>query len=107
VTGRVYVDQNFNDTHDADEKTLDGVKVWLGDKAVTTDGEGRYLFDELNKGSYLLSVDPASLPEGLVCFEKTTVEMPVEPKSMSGMNIAVIKKAPKTSEAMDYSDETV
>lgn len=93
VTGRVYIDENNNGNLDTDEKIISGVKILLGNKSAVTDQEGWYLFDNLENGSYGLAVDPSSFPIGFVASQKIQIDMPVEPKSMSDLNIPVIKSA--------------
>ena len=108
VTGRVYIDENHNGNLDAEEKVLAGVKVFLGNKSVLTDQEGWYLFDNLDKGSYELTLDPSSLPSGVVSAQKIPIDMPVEPKAISDLNIPAVKSAERPTKNQEvYKEETV
>ncbi len=83
VAGKVFLDQNKNGRMDQNEEALSGVRVLLGDKNVLTDEEGYYLFDNLNAGSYPLSVDKRTL------VEPVSVDLPLSPKKVLGLNIPV------------------
>ncbi|MBU0945564.1 MAG: hypothetical protein KKE53_14035, partial [Proteobacteria bacterium] len=73
----VWYDMNANGIQDSNEPGLGNVNVTLvgdldGDgqvddtRTVVTDGNGNYLFDHLPAGEYTLTVDPATLPQGMV-----------------------------------------
>jgi len=89
VTGKVYVDQNKNKVLDAGEKTLSRIKVLFGPHSVLTDKEGYYLFDSLNSGVYELSVDSGSLPSEFQSAEILTIDLPLEPATLTDKHIAV------------------
>lgn len=64
VTGRIFVDENGNGVHDGGESMLGDVAVLLLDAATngqgirdtaTTDASGRYRFENVSPGSYLLN----------------------------------------------------
>ncbi len=101
VTGRVYRDENHNGNMEADEKTLSDVRILLDKKAAVSDKEGWYLFDNLNQGTYEISLDNTSLPPGVTAaFLRRSLEMPTEPKTVADMNLPV-------TDRRDYSEETV
>ncbi len=103
ITGRVYLDENHNGNLEAGEKTLSEVRVLLDQKTAVSDKDGWYLFDNLNQGTYEISLDNASLPPGYTAASpKMSLEMPVEPKTVADMNFPVIKSA-----GQDHNDETV
>lgn len=66
----VFVDTDGDDLQDPGEPGLPGVTLRLkneaGDVLATTitDGDGRYVFEGLCAGSYLVEVDPTSVPAG-------------------------------------------
>ncbi|MDO5022370.1 MAG: SdrD B-like domain-containing protein [Eubacteriales bacterium] len=67
AAGQIYLDENANGTMDTGEKGLSGVKVSIANPAsgvlrdFITQEDGSYLFERLQEGNYLLSVE---LPEG-------------------------------------------
>ena len=71
VGDRVWRDVDGDGIQDLDEPGLDGVSVTIDDGGglsgtVTTSGGGLYSFLDVPPGSYTLSVDPLSLPAGVV-----------------------------------------
>ena len=69
----VWIDANANGTQDEGEKPVADFKVKLTgtdvygnkvEKETTTNAEGKYLFDKLVPGDYVVTFDPASLPAG-------------------------------------------
>ena len=89
VTGKVYVDQNKNRVLDAGEKILSNVKVLFGPHSVITDKDGYYLFDNLNSGVYELSVDSGSLSSEFQSVEVLTIDLPLEPVTLTEKHIPV------------------
>ena len=61
ITGRVWEDTNKNGTRDNKESGMDGVKVHLMDsknnvlKTTTTNNGGKYTFDKLENGKYIVA----------------------------------------------------
>ena len=65
VIGKVFVDANANGQQDAGEQGMQGVDVWTDDgEIVTTDGEGRFSFQNLRPGRHVYRIDPATVPAG-------------------------------------------
>lgn len=67
IIGKVYVDANNNYRFDEGETPVAGARIFLanGDSA-TTDSQGLYSIPAVSQGSQLVSLDPITLPEGLV-----------------------------------------
>ncbi len=89
VTGRVFLDTNKNGVMDMVERPAAGVKILLGPRAIETDAEGYYLFEDVPPGSWRLAVDPATLPAGYSVSLAVPVEMTAEPRTMSNLNIGL------------------
>jgi uncharacterized repeat protein (TIGR01451 family) len=65
VIGKVFVDANANGQQDAGEHGMQGVDVWTDDGEIaTTDGEGRFSFQNLRPGHHVYRIDPVTLPAG-------------------------------------------
>ena len=92
VTGRVFIDQNGNGVLGPEDKVLENAKVLLGSRGVLTDKDGWYLFDNLNSGAYELSIDPASLPEGISVPKKLEITLNDEPVTISDKNIPLTRE---------------
>jgi protocatechuate 3,4-dioxygenase beta subunit len=62
----VWNDKNQNGIQDSDEIGIEGVKITLNELnvTVTTDSSGKYEFCGLEDGTYSITVDKDSLPEG-------------------------------------------
>ncbi len=91
LSGRVYVDENGNARMDASESPLSGVKVLFGEKENISDKGGWYIFDNLNGGSFILGVDPNTLPDGYDSPLPETVELGPEPFTVPDKNIVVVR----------------
>lgn len=98
VTGRVFEDQDNNRIMDPNERPLSNVKVLLGAKEALTDKEGWYLFDNLNSGTYLLTVDRKSLPSGRLAPSQVSIVLTDEPITISDRNIPISLSSKGTSE---------
>ena len=71
ISGRVFVDNNQNNTYDAGEPLLSGVTIWLLDgsgnriTSTTTNSSGKYSFTNLNPGVYgVEEIQPSGYLEG-------------------------------------------
>lgn len=69
VSGHVWDDLDDDGLEEASEPGLAGVVLTLegvsaGSQSTVTDDDGRYAFASLAPGSYVLTVDPASVPAG-------------------------------------------
>ncbi len=107
VNGRVFHDANANGYFDEGEMPEAGVTVKIGPLSVTTDQDGWYLFDEVNKGVYELTVDAMTIPAGLKnAMEKTVLNLPADPITIAGKDIPLTGEA-SGSDPIGYKEETV
>lgn len=76
LSGYVYIDMNNNNIFDAGDQPLPGVHILLNGTAtgVYTDAQGYYYIEDLSAGSYLLSLDDDTLPEGVTPLADTEGE---------------------------------
>ncbi len=89
LTGRVFLDKNKNGLFDEEETPLADIRIRLGEFEADSDGEGWYLFESVPKGHFELFTNLLSVPAGFTAPEKTTVDFPVEPMTMTDVNIAL------------------
>ena len=60
ISGRVWVDRNYNDIEDVDEDGFQGVTIFLFDEELelldtrVSPGNGQYVFDDLASGNYII-----------------------------------------------------
>ncbi len=72
VESKIWIDRSGDGVIDADEEGIQNVLVNLYDEAgdlvgiAETGGDGRYSFTELDPGVYLVELDRATVPEGLL-----------------------------------------
>ncbi len=65
IFGKVFIDQNKNKIHDENEPVIQGAKIYLDNgRYAVTDSEGKYHFDNLNPGTYVVKIDKTTIPEG-------------------------------------------
>ena len=68
----VWFDENCDGIQDIGEEGLAGITVWLKDdmgvvlSTTVTNTRGLYLFDGLCAGSYIVEIDPTTLPPGYI-----------------------------------------
>ena len=73
----VWIDKNKDGLQDAGEVGVPGVKVTLKDGTgatvgtTTTGADGKYLFDNLNDGTYSVCFEVKALPEGVADYQVT------------------------------------
>jgi hypothetical protein len=81
IEGRVINDVNGNGKFDPGEKGISDVLVLLepGNNNGYTDEAGKFIFENILPGEYILKLDPATLPEDSVftSSEESTVQVPV------------------------------
>ncbi len=65
IEGRIINDANANGKFDSEEKGISDVLVLLepGDNNTYTDEDGKFIFENILPGDYLLKLDPVTLPE--------------------------------------------
>jgi hypothetical protein len=68
IEGKVINDANANGKFDPDEKGIPDVLVLLqpGDNNTYTGEDGKFIFENILPGDYLLKLDPATLPEDAI-----------------------------------------
>jgi hypothetical protein len=65
VLGKVFIDCNGNHIQDSEELGIPGVRLFTQDGTfMVTDVEGKYSFCGLRPNTYVLKVDPSTLPAG-------------------------------------------
>lgn len=65
VVGRVFVDDNGNQTFDKGEQPVAGARIYSANgQSVITDSEGMYNLPAVSEGAQVLALDPVTLPEG-------------------------------------------
>jgi len=68
IGDRVWLDVDGNQTQDPGEAGINGVRVQLLENGVVvrtllTTGDGDYLFENVDRGDYTVTVDPSTLPQ--------------------------------------------
>ena len=65
IIGRVFIDDNGNQTFDKGEKPVVGARLYLANgQSVITDSEGMYNLPAVTEGAQVISIDPITLPDG-------------------------------------------
>lgn len=65
LVGRVFEDRNGNGVFDLGERPVAGARVYLSNgQSVVTDSSGQYNIPAVNQGSFVVSLDPLTLPKG-------------------------------------------
>jgi hypothetical protein len=109
LTGRVYLDSNYNNRLDGrDEKGISGMKIWLDDEAVIeTDGNGSYRFDGITPGTHRIRADLSGVPAGFVFADQGERSLAVFPYRPNRQDVAIIKTAQIRGSVtvFDYSDD--
>ena len=79
IEGKVINDANANGKFDPDEKGIPDILVLLqpGDNNTYTDDDGKFIFENILPGDYLLKLDPATLPEDSVFTSPTELKFQV------------------------------
>ncbi len=62
LSGRAFLDLNHNDILDPGEPVVSDIPIRLDNNIVDTDENGKYFFEDLEPGEYLLGFDEYSLP---------------------------------------------
>lgn len=79
IEGRVINDTNGNGKFDPDEKGIPDVLVilQLGENNTYTDEEGKFIFENVLPGEYILKLDPATLPEDAIFTSPSEIKFQV------------------------------
>src|SRR5206468_113208 len=65
LIGRVFEDLDGDGAYDNDERPVAGARIYLSNgQSVTTDSKGLYNVPFVAAGSVVVSLDPATVPEG-------------------------------------------
>ena len=74
IVGRVFVDQNNNGKFDDDDTPVPNARLYLqSGQSVITDSQGLYNIPSLGDGSYVISLDPITLPSGYALADGGTL----------------------------------
>ncbi len=102
IIGRVYLDRNGNGQFESGDEPMAGVRLYLNNgQTVTTDTAGLYNIPSIGDGSYVISLDPMTVPAGYsladtgVRSERSWTRMlrtPLGGGSMLRQNFALVRK---------------
>jgi len=92
VSGRAFYDANQNGVFDSSETPLGGARIQLGDRITEADDEGYFLIDNIQSGSYDLTVDPVSVPDYAALGFKRSLVFGNEP-SVIQMDISLQRES--------------
>jgi uncharacterized repeat protein (TIGR01451 family) len=74
VVGRVFTDQNNNGKFDEGDTPVEGARLYLqSGQSVITDSQGLYNLPSLGDGSYVISLDPITVPGGYALADGGTL----------------------------------
>ncbi len=92
VIGRVFIDDNGNQTFDAGEKPVVGARIYMANgESVITDSQGMYNLPAVSEGAQVLALDQLTLPEGYLLADS---------KSKSGKDWTRLVRTPLGGGAM-------
>lgn len=92
VAGVVYLDENGNGHRDPGEPGLEGVRVIIEGRSVTTGADGHYYLDDLVPWeSTRISVQQTSLPHPLWTPAVGSVDVPLAPSSVRRVDLGVVR----------------
>jgi hypothetical protein len=98
IEGRVMNDINRNGTLDPGEKGMPDVLVLLepGDNNAYTDGDGKFIFENVLPGAYQMRLDPSTLPGDPVYTspEELKFEVPVGGELKDTIFLIYVKPRP-------------
>jgi hypothetical protein len=92
IEGRVVNDFNANGRWDPNEKGISDVLILLGTGEVNTytDEDGKFIFENILPGEYILKLDPATLPEGAIFTSSSEIKFEVSARSdLKEMNFLI------------------
>jgi hypothetical protein len=107
LTGRVYLDSDFNGAFDLKtDKAIADEPVWLDDeKVVHTDTQGVFRFDQVSTGAHKLRAALESVPADLVFADISERTIAIAPYGQNVMNFRVVRAGRITGKVtyLDYS----
>jgi len=102
IIGRVYQDRNGNGQFESEDLPMAGVRLYLNNgQTVTTDSAGLYSIPSLGDGSYVISLDPLTVPSGYSLADSGVrsdrswtriLRTPLGGGSMLRQNFALVRK---------------
>lgn len=73
IIGRVFIDENGNQSFDKDEKPVVGARIYLASgESVITDSQGMYNLPAVSEGSQSIAIDPITLPQGYLLADNNS-----------------------------------
>jgi len=90
IAGTVFVDRNRSGKREADEPIVPSAVVHFGKAAGQTDETGAFLLRRLPAGAGELTVDPASLPAGLVPGAPVAKSLPNDAAALENVHLPVV-----------------
>lgn len=73
IIGRVFIDENGNQSFDKDEKPVVGARIYLASgESVITDSQGMYNLPAVSEGSQAIAIDPITLPQGYLLADNNS-----------------------------------
>ncbi len=109
ISGKLILDENENNRADKDEPALPGIRInLLKGKEIHrsgfTDSTGVFTFDNLHPGTYALAVAAEDIEETYTCFEKSGMEIMIEPFEEIRDLVLIVKKykKPKTRKVIEF-----
>ncbi len=95
IKGRIFVDENNNGVYDLGEDGIEGVSISLMPKykTVTTDENGKFVFEYLFPGIYKIRLDPADIPIEYRLVSSEQLDLRLSPgEKVTDANFVVIAK---------------
>jgi len=103
ISGHVFLDRNSNGIRDADESGLEGVRMVVGGRAVTTDAIGRYkAWDLLPFQPVRMWTDSTSIGDPTLVPARGQLEVRVPPSSFGRVDVPVSPSREITGEVVRY-----
>lgn len=115
LIGRVFEDKNGNGKFDLGERPVAGARIYLDNgQSVITDSKGQYNIPAVNQGSFVVSLDPLTLPKDYKLLDENgrrsskswtrLLRTPLGGGALLRQNFAI---APETAAAMISAEKKV
>jgi uncharacterized repeat protein (TIGR01451 family) len=73
IIGRVFIDENGNQSFDKNEKPVVGARIYLANgESVITDSQGMYNLPAVSEGSQAIAIDPITIPQGYLLADNNS-----------------------------------